>query len=68
MLERQRPGIEAAKAEGKYKGRKPTAMNQRARIKAREAEGKTRTAIAEALGISERSVYRALILPGPAGT
>ena len=61
MLERQRPGIEKAKADGKYKGRKPTAMNQRARIKVMDAEGKTRIAIAEALGISERSVYRALV-------
>jgi len=61
MLERQRPGIEKAKAHGKYKGRKPTAMNQRARVKAMDAEGITRAAIAENLGISERSVYRALI-------
>jgi len=60
MLERQRPGIEAAKAEGKHKGRKPTAMNQRARIKTMDAEGVTRALIAEKLGISERSVYRAL--------
>ena len=60
MLERQRPGIEAAKAGGKYKGRKPTAMSQRERIKALDAEGMTRTAIAAKLGISERSVYRAL--------
>jgi DNA invertase Pin-like site-specific DNA recombinase len=61
MLERQRPGIERAKADGKYRGRKPTAMNQRARIKALDADGMTRTAIAEKLGISERSVYRALL-------
>ena len=60
MLERQRLGIETAKADGKYKGRKPTAMNQRERIKAMDAEGMTRTAIAAKLGISERSVYRAL--------
>ena len=60
MLERQRVGIEAAKADGKYKGRKPTAMNQRQRIKALDAEGMTRTAIANKLGISERSIYRAL--------
>ena len=35
-------------------------MNQRERIKAMDAEGMTRTAIAAKLGISERSVYRAL--------
>ena len=60
MLERQRFGIEAARANGKYKGRKPTAMSQRERIKALDAEGMTRTAIAVKLGISERSVYRVL--------
>src|SRR3954470_4995784 len=52
MLERQRVGIDQAKADGKYKGRKPTAMNQRDRIKAMDAEGMTRTWIAEKLGIS----------------
>jgi hypothetical protein len=36
-------------------------MNQRVRIKAMEAEGKTRTAIAAALGISELRLYRALV-------
>lgn len=61
MLERQRPGIERAKAAGKYTGRKPTAMNQRARIKALDDDGMTRIAIARTLGISERSVYRALM-------
>ena len=61
MLERQRVGIDAAKAAGKYKGRKPTAMNQRAQIKTLDHEGLTRAAIAARLGISERSVYRALV-------
>jgi DNA invertase Pin-like site-specific DNA recombinase len=60
MLERQRPGIEKAKTEGKYKGRVPTAMRQADRIRAMDADGMTRTAIADALKISERSVYRAL--------
>jgi hypothetical protein len=36
-------------------------MNQRPKIKAMDADGMTRTAIAEKLGISERSVYRALL-------
>lgn len=61
MLERQRAGIQAARSEGKYKGRKPTAMNQREKVKALDAEGMTRSAIATKLGISERSVYRALL-------
>ena len=60
MLERQRAGIEKAKAEGKYTGRAPKAMNQKDSIKALAAEGLTRAAIASRLGVSERSVYRAL--------
>lgn len=60
MLERQREGIAKAKADGKYKGRKPTA-----RAKAEDAlklagEGKTPTEIAKALGIGRASVYRIL--------
>src|SRR5215471_7420917 len=51
MLERQREGIAKAKAEGKYKGRKPTA-----RAKAEDAvwlfrEGKKVAHIAKELGI-----------------
>lgn len=60
MLERQREGIAKAKADGKYKGRKPTA-----RAKASEAvrlfgEGKRISEVAKALGIGRASVYRAL--------
>ncbi|WP_256750508.1 recombinase family protein [Mesorhizobium sp. Mes31] len=60
MLERQRAGIEKAKAEGKYTGRKPKAMSQAEKIRELARNGKMRTAIAHELGISERSVYRAL--------
>jgi DNA invertase Pin-like site-specific DNA recombinase len=59
MLERQREGIAKAKAEGKYKGREPTAMRQADQIKALVAQGWTRPRIAEELGVSLRSVYRA---------
>lgn len=60
MLERQRDGIAKAKQEGKYKGRAPTAMRQTQRIRELMAQGMTRKAIAQALSVSERSVYRAL--------
>jgi DNA invertase Pin-like site-specific DNA recombinase len=56
MLERQREGIARAKAEGKYKGRKPTA-----RVKAKDAvemfrAGKRVAQIAKDLGIGRGSV------------
>ena len=60
MLERQREGIAKAKAEGKYKGRAPTAMKQTDQIRALAIQGMTRKAIAAKLNVSERSVYRAL--------
>lgn len=60
MLERQRDGIAKAKAEGKYKGRKPTAMSQSETIRQLASEGLTKAVIAQRLGVSERSVYRAM--------
>jgi len=60
MLERQRHGIAAAKAAGKYKGRKPTARAKASQVKALASEGVTREAIAKQLGIGVASVYRAL--------
>jgi DNA invertase Pin-like site-specific DNA recombinase len=58
MLERQRDGIAKAKAQGKYKGRKPTAQAKRSEVVAMLAEGRSKRDVAMALGISERSVYR----------
>jgi DNA invertase Pin-like site-specific DNA recombinase len=58
MLERQREGIARAKAEGKYKGRKPTAKAKTAEIKRLIADGIGPTAVAKQLGISRASVYR----------
>ena len=63
MLERQREGIAKAKAEGRYKGRKPTAMTKADSIRQLAQEGMTKAAIAERLGVSERSVYRAIKSP-----
>jgi DNA invertase Pin-like site-specific DNA recombinase len=58
MLERQREGIEKAKAEGKYKGRKPTARAKTAEVLRLRSEGKTPTQIAKSTGIGRGSVYR----------
>ena len=60
MLERQREGIAKAKADGKYKGRVPTAMRQAGEVAKLKAAGVTPTAIARQLGMSRMSVYRAL--------
>lgn len=60
MLERQKEGIAKAKAEGKYKGRAPTARAKSAEILELKATGLGATAIARQLGVSVRSVYRAL--------
>ena len=58
MLERQRAGIARAKAAGKYKGRAPVARDRAAEIARLRAEGLPARAIAAALGIGVRSVYR----------
>lgn len=60
MLERQRAGIAKAKSEGRYKGRVPTARIRTPEVLRLKAEGKTVAQIAEAVGISRASVYRAL--------
>jgi len=59
MLERQRHGIAKAKAEGRYRGRAPTARAKAPEVLRLKAEGKTVAQIAEAVGISRASVYRA---------
>lgn len=60
MLERQREGIAKAKAEGKYRGRKPTAREKAEEVMAMRQTGKGATEIAAALGIGRASVYRIL--------
>lgn len=60
MLERQREGIAKAKAEGKYKGRAPTARNKAADVRRLKCEGLTADAIAVELGIGRASVFRIL--------
>lgn len=60
MLERQREGINRAKAEGKYKGKPPTVLNQTVKIRELRASGMGPTKIARALNVSRAGVYRML--------
>ena len=60
MLERQREGIQKAKADGRYKGRKPTARAKSKEILNLAETGITKQAIADQLEIGVASVYRVL--------
>jgi hypothetical protein len=60
MLERQREGIAKAKADGKYKGRKPTVAVQAVQIRALRAAGEKPAHIARRLGVARSSIYRML--------
>jgi DNA invertase Pin-like site-specific DNA recombinase len=57
LLERQREGIAKAKEKGQYKGRKPSAMGKGNQVVKLIAEGKTKAAVAQELGIGIASVY-----------
>ena len=58
MLERQREGIAKAKADGKYKGRAPTARAKKNEVLKLVEQGLGATEIANETGISRSSVYR----------
>lgn len=60
MLERQRAGIAAAKAAGKYKGRAPTARAKASEVAELHHQGMGATEIAGRLGMGRASVYRIL--------
>ena len=60
MLERQREGIAAAKAAGKYKGRAPTARSQTDEVLRLVAEGVNKSEIARRLNMHRASVHRIL--------
>jgi DNA invertase Pin-like site-specific DNA recombinase len=60
MLERQREGIAKARAEGRYRGRAPTARARSAEVLELHAAGVGPARIARRLGIGRSSVYRIL--------
>jgi DNA invertase Pin-like site-specific DNA recombinase len=60
MLERQQIGIAKAKAEGKFKGRAPTARAKASEVEAMLAAGERPADVAKKLGIGRSSVYRAI--------
>lgn len=60
MLERQREGIERAKAEGKYAGRPPMAEDRVKSIREAKVAGKSPTEIAKEFGVARSTVYRVL--------
>jgi len=60
MLERQRAGIAKAKAEGRYRGRAPTARAKLAAIRELRAAGMGASEIAAKLNVGRASVYRLL--------
>lgn len=60
MLERQREGIAKAKAEGAYKGRKPTVRLRAEEIRGLSAQGLSMGEIAARMGIGKGSVHRVL--------
>jgi DNA invertase Pin-like site-specific DNA recombinase len=64
--ERQRAGIAKAKAEGRYKGRAPTARAKAGEVRRLKAEGKSIPQIVQETGVSRASVYRALNYVAPA--
>jgi DNA invertase Pin-like site-specific DNA recombinase len=61
IRDRQRTGIEAAKARGVYRGR-PVTLDH-AKIAAMRAEGKGATEIARAIGCSRGAIYKTLAPP-----
>lgn len=60
MLERQKVGVQAAKAAGRYRGRAPTALAKKDDVLKLTRQGKSRQEVAEKLGIGIASVYRIL--------
>ena len=58
ILERQREGIQIAKSEGKYKGRKPSLTDKRVHeLQRRAGTGEKKSSLAREFGISRETVY-----------
>lgn len=58
ILERQREGIAIAKADGRYRGRKPSLTPDRVQdLKRRAAAGEKKTVLAREFGVSRETVY-----------
>ena len=62
IRDRQRAGIEAAKAKGVYKGRQKSVDDEE--IRQRVALGAPKAQVARDLGVSRMSVYRRCLVPG----
>lgn len=61
ILERQREGVQRAKAEGKYKGRKAILSESKiAEIQSRILAGEQKKTLAQEYGISRQTLYSAL--------
>ncbi|MBE0574618.1 MAG: recombinase family protein [Desulfuromonadales bacterium] len=60
IRQRQAEGIDMAKRQGRYKGRKPTAMAKATEVLELNAHGLTKQKIADQLGIGVASIYRIL--------
>lgn len=61
IRERQREGIALAKADGRYKGRKPSLDNSKINtLRLRIANGEKKTALATEFGISRQTLYGAI--------
>jgi len=58
ILERQREGIQIAKGEGKYRGRKPSLTVERVlELQRRAGAGEKKSALAREFGVSRETVY-----------
>lgn len=60
MLERQREGVAKAKAAGKYKGRRPIALDRQREVIRLASEGMAKARVAREVGVGEATVYRIL--------